>query len=63
ETVEPYARLIPDARWHVFANSSHMPHVEERAACMQMVGNFLDDQTPWPGGRMLRSSALANRAV
>ncbi|RXD92516.1 alpha/beta fold hydrolase, partial [Xanthomonas perforans] len=63
ETVEPYARLIPDARWHVFANSSHMPHVEERAACMRLVGNFLDDQTPWPGGQMLRSSALANRAV
>ncbi|KAB7763759.1 proline iminopeptidase-family hydrolase [Xanthomonas maliensis] len=48
ETVEPYARLIPDARWHVFANSSHMPHVEERDACMRLVGQFLDDHRPWP---------------
>ena len=63
ETVEPYARLIPDARWHVFPNSSHMPHVEEREACMRLVGNFLDDHSPWPGGQLTRTSALANRAV
>ncbi|MEA9730982.1 proline iminopeptidase-family hydrolase [Xanthomonas campestris] len=63
ETVEPYARLIPDARWHVFPNSSHMPHVEEREPCMRLVGNFLDDHSPWPGGQLTRTSALANRAV
>lgn len=59
ETVEPYARLIPDARWHVFANSSHMPHVEERPACMRLVGNFLDDHTPWPGAELAHASTLA----
>ncbi|MGC0328971.1 L-proline amide hydrolase [Streptomyces sp. SAI-170] len=28
-TVRPYADLIPDVRWEVFENSSHMPHFEE----------------------------------
>ncbi len=29
-TVQPFADLIPDVRWTVFEQSSHMPHVEER---------------------------------
>ncbi|MFT4247197.1 MAG: proline iminopeptidase-family hydrolase [Pseudomonas sp.] len=41
EAVAPYAERIPGARWHIFEHSSHMPHVEERAACMQVVGEFL----------------------
>ncbi|MCC4598065.1 proline iminopeptidase-family hydrolase [Xanthomonas campestris pv. phormiicola] len=41
ETVQPYADMIPDVRWHLFEHSSHMPHVEEREACMQVVGAFL----------------------
>ena len=40
-TVQPYADLIPDVRWTVFPDSSHMPHVEERRACMELVGGFL----------------------
>ncbi|MEU5090914.1 proline iminopeptidase-family hydrolase [Streptomyces sp. NPDC021356] len=28
-TVRPYAELIPDARWEVFEESSHLPHLEE----------------------------------
>ncbi|MCD0260085.1 proline iminopeptidase-family hydrolase [Xanthomonas melonis] len=60
ETVEPYARLIPDARWHVFAQSSHMPHVEERVACMRLVGDFLDDHTPWAGSEVAGARALAS---
>lgn len=40
--VQPFADRIPDVRWHIFNDSSHMPHVEERAACMQVVGDFLD---------------------
>lgn len=40
--VQPFADHIPDVRWHIFNDSSHMPHVEERAACMQVVGDFLD---------------------
>ncbi len=39
--VQPYADNIPDVRWTVFENSSHMPHVEERAACMKTVADFL----------------------
>ncbi|WP_227698164.1 MULTISPECIES: alpha/beta fold hydrolase, partial [unclassified Raoultella] len=30
-----------DAEWVIFENSSHMPHVEEREACMECVGAFL----------------------
>lgn len=40
--VQPYADHIPDVRWHVFENSSHMPHVEEKAACLAVVADFLD---------------------
>lgn len=40
-TVQPYADFIPDVRWTVFEHSSHMPHVEERALCMDVVGRFL----------------------
>ena len=40
-TVQPFADLIPDVRWTVFEQSSHMPHVEERALCMDVVGRFL----------------------
>ena len=40
-TVQPFADSIPDVRWHVFPNSSHMPHVEEFHDCMKVVGEFL----------------------
>lgn len=39
--VEPFERLIPDVRWRIFEESSHMPHVEEREACMALVADFL----------------------
>ncbi|MET3927213.1 proline iminopeptidase-family hydrolase [Devosia sp. 2618] len=41
-TVEDYANRIAGARWTIFENSSHMPHVEERTLCMQNVAAFLD---------------------
>lgn len=41
-SVQPFVDHIPGATWTIFENSSHMPHVEERAACMQTVGDFLD---------------------
>jgi L-proline amide hydrolase len=41
-TVQPYADHISDVRWRIFEASSHMPHVEERAACMAEVGAFLE---------------------
>ena len=40
-TVQPFADEIPDVRWTVFEDSSHLPHVEETERCMQVVGDFL----------------------
>ena len=40
-TVQPFADCIPDVHWHIFPNSSHMPHVEEFDDCMKVVGEFL----------------------
>jgi L-proline amide hydrolase len=40
--VQPYADFIPDVRWRVFEHSSHMPHVEEKEACLLAVADFLD---------------------
>ena len=33
---------IADVRWEIFENSSHMPHVEEKDACLRAVATFLD---------------------
>jgi L-proline amide hydrolase len=41
-TVQPYADRIPDVRWTVFEQSSHMPHVEEEDEYLRTVGAFLD---------------------
>jgi L-proline amide hydrolase len=40
-TVQPFADAIPDVRWHVFEQSSHMPFVEEPAAYREVVAAFL----------------------
>ena len=37
----PSSSAIPDVRSHVFAESSHMPHVEEPEAFTEVVGGFL----------------------
>jgi L-proline amide hydrolase len=42
-TVQPYADRIPDVRWTIFEDSSHMPHVEEEPSYLRLVGAFLDD--------------------
>jgi L-proline amide hydrolase len=42
-TVAPFVDGIPDVRWEVFADSSHMPHVEEEDRYLQVVGDFLDE--------------------
>lgn len=44
--VQPFADEIPDVRWRIFENSSHMPHVEEREACMAEVSAFLNEKAP-----------------
>jgi L-proline amide hydrolase len=41
-TVQPFADAIPDVRWRIFEESSHVPHIEERAAYMSLVEEFLD---------------------
>jgi L-proline amide hydrolase len=41
--VQPFADAIEGARWVIFEQSSHMPHVEEKEACMATVGAFLDE--------------------
>jgi len=40
--VQPFADNIPDVRWRIFENSSHMPHLEEKEACLAAVAEFLD---------------------
>lgn len=40
-TVQPYFELIPRVRWFTFANSSHMPHWEEREQFMEVVARFI----------------------
>jgi L-proline amide hydrolase len=39
--VQPFKDNIKGARWVIFENSSHLPHVEETEACMATVGGFL----------------------
>jgi L-proline amide hydrolase len=51
--VSPYAERIPGARWRIFEHSSHMPHVEERAACIAAVCEFLDQQEKHPASATL----------
>ena len=42
-TVQPFFDAIPDVRWEVFENSSHMPFVEEPERYLEVVGRFLSD--------------------
>ncbi|MHB1929711.1 MAG: alpha/beta hydrolase family protein, partial [Acidimicrobiales bacterium] len=44
--VAPLSEHIPDSRWVVFEESSHMPHVEETERYLQVVGDFLDAHSP-----------------
>ncbi|RFZ87589.1 alpha/beta fold hydrolase [Shinella sp. WSJ-2] len=41
-TVQPFKDGIRGARWEIFEQSSHMPHVEEQEDCMRVVGDFLN---------------------
>jgi L-proline amide hydrolase len=40
-TMQPFMDAIPDVRWEIFAESSHMPHVEEEERFLYVVGAFL----------------------
>ena len=39
--IEPFFQNIPQVKWFTFAESSHMPFLEEREKYMQVVSNFL----------------------
>jgi L-proline amide hydrolase len=41
ETWQPFLEHLPDVRSHVFPESSHMPHVEEPQAFLDVLGDFL----------------------
>ncbi len=41
ETVQPFYDGIPDVRWELFDESSHMPHVEETERFIETVAGFL----------------------
>lgn len=43
EVVRPYREKVPDIRWVLFPDSSHMPHVEEKEACLKVVSDFLQE--------------------
>jgi L-proline amide hydrolase len=43
DCIQPFIDNIPDVRWQVFPNSSHMPHVETKEVCLAAVGAFLDE--------------------
>jgi L-proline amide hydrolase len=42
-TVQPFADKIPDVRWHMFEDASHVPHIEQRDAYMKLVQRFIDE--------------------
>jgi len=39
--VQPFADGIKGARWEIFEESSHVPHIEEQERCLQVIGDFL----------------------
>ena len=41
--VRPFADRIPGARWTIFEESSHLPHIEERSRFMDAVREFLEE--------------------
>ncbi|TWT07838.1 alpha/beta fold hydrolase [Planococcus sp. CPCC 101016] len=49
EATEYYASLVPDAEFHVFENSSHMPGIEEPEAYVETVREWLNRQELRPG--------------
>ncbi len=42
-TVRPFHELIPGARWEIFENSSHVPHLEEPERFFEVVTRFLKE--------------------
>jgi L-proline amide hydrolase len=59
--VQPFADGIKGARWEIFENSAHMPHIEETERCMQVVGDFLAEQDRAPQRRNQLNQAGTKR--
>ncbi|WP_422122442.1 proline iminopeptidase-family hydrolase [Planococcus sp. X10-3] len=49
EATEYYAGLVPDAEFHVFENSAHMPAIEEPEAYVEVVREWVNRQEMKPG--------------
>ncbi|WP_341201164.1 proline iminopeptidase-family hydrolase [Planomicrobium okeanokoites] len=49
EATEYYAGLVPDAEFHVFENSSHMPGIEEPEAYVEVMREWVNRQEMKPG--------------
>jgi L-proline amide hydrolase len=43
---QPFVERIPDVRARVFPDASHMPHVEQPAEFLRVVGEFLRENDP-----------------
>ncbi|MFI6963365.1 proline iminopeptidase-family hydrolase [Streptomyces sp. NPDC050255] len=43
-TVRPYAELIPQARWEIFEDSSHLPHLEEPERFVEVMLGYLRER-------------------
>lgn len=54
DTVQPFFDGIPDVRWAVFAESSHIPHVEETERFNAVVAGFLALLDEGPGAPAAR---------
>ncbi|MEV5762856.1 proline iminopeptidase-family hydrolase [Streptomyces tendae] len=48
-TVQPYADLVPDVRWELFEESSHLPHLEEPERFQAVMTGFLNGLDPTAG--------------
>jgi L-proline amide hydrolase len=59
--VQPFADGIKGARWEIFENSAHMPHVEETERCMQVIGDFLAEHDRAPQRRNQLNQAGTKR--
>lgn len=64
-TVRPLLEGIAGARWEVFEDSSHMPHVEETGRFLDVVGEWLDscDGTAGAAGTADRHSASVSNSA
>ncbi len=60
--VQPFLDAIPDVRQHVFADSSHMPHVEEEESFMAVVGDFLDAHDRLRSDHPVQSTAYSGES-